>query len=299
MSGRIRVGMVIFILTAALFTGGAAAFAAGIEFEYGGDASLDLSLATVGRTSYPDLDAAAYSTTGGKYLIQDMTIRLTSNDDYRLMLICASVDTDGGCRGVQMVLADERKTPVSIIQRVRLGDGYAPQMLPLPDDAASDVMFRAIRAGDNTEANIYSVNPVTGRLTETMAVTRGFAERVKLDITGVMTESGFIEVTSKKPAVKITLDLSGELDSLIEDELYQPDGRPVSALVNLKAGRSGWEDERFYSEGDLILLDVGMSMTTLSGKPVLSVTATVVKGKDDSWFVRDLRFEPAMPYSSE
>jgi len=302
MAYRVKFVLKVFLTAAVLLTAALPARASvpgvkGIEFEYGGDVSFDISSASIGRMSYSEADTAVYGNTAGKYLISDMPIRLKTGDLYRLLLTCASVGSDGGCRGIQAVIADERKTPAAVIQRVKLGDGYAPQLVT-SGGGQDSVMFRVIRAGDNTEANVYAISLVTGRITETLAVTRVFPEKMKLDIKGVMTEGGYIEIESMRPKVKETLDLSGALDSLIEDELYQPDGRPIPALVNLKVSRAGWEDEYLYSEGGELRLDVGMSLATLSGKPMAMVTAHLVHS-GDTWTVKTLSFEPALPYRDE
>ena len=129
--------------------------------------------AIMGSQVYHELDAK-YSGTLGEYLIQDMIIPLTSGDFYRLLLTCSTVDGTGGCRGLQLSVVDERKAPAVIIQKAGLGDGYAPQILTASEGACEDIMFRAIRAGNNTEARVYAINPVTGRLTLSMSVTRAF-----------------------------------------------------------------------------------------------------------------------------
>jgi hypothetical protein len=270
-----------------------------IEFEFRDETSLDLSLAASGVPIYAELDSAKYGTVAGKYLIHEMSIPLKSGDEYRMLLTCSSLDKSGACRGIQMVVLDERKRPASVIQRLKLGDGYVPQILfPTAEDHIS-AMFRVIRANDNTEAHVYYVNSVTGRLTKKLTITRSFPEKMKLKITCVMKAGGIIEAESGEPALKHTVDLSSELDSLIEDEIYQPDGSPMPALINLKLARNGWEEESIYSVDGETRVNVGMSLVTLSKKPVVDVT--VVFGMDDegNWSVSDIRFEPSLPYRSD
>jgi hypothetical protein len=215
------------------------------------------------------------------------------------MLVCSDIDSSGGSRGIQLVVADERKTPAAVVQRIQLQDGYVPQLLFASDtEAPTDIMLRVILANDNTEAHVYSINPVTGRLTDTLTVTRAFPEKMKLEVTGVMTEGGVIEIESKKPARKVKIDLSEVLDSLIEDELYREDGRVIPAMENLTLVRNGWEDERFGGQGGKVFVEVGMSLVTLSKKPVIDVTGVLTKN-NDSWTVSGLTFGPSLPYRSE
>jgi hypothetical protein len=268
-----------------------------IVFEYEDAGYTDISAAAESPI-YHELEAK-YSGTLGKYLIQDMFIPLTSGDFYRLLLTCSVVDGGGGCRGVQLSIVDERKTPAAIIQKERLGDGCAPQILAASDGAREDIMFRAIRAGDNTEARVYAINPVTGRLTLTMSITRAFPETMKLDITGTMLEGGIIEAESQKPPRKEKIDLSDVLDSLIEDELYQRDGNPIPALRNLRLARGGWEDAEIYLDGGEPRVDVGMSLVTLSKKPVVEVTCVFKKDGAGDWTVVEQRFAPSLPYDTE
>ncbi|MDR1650269.1 MAG: hypothetical protein LBR87_00615 [Synergistaceae bacterium] len=288
-----------FLISAGLFCSDlrAASAVPEISFEYEDGASFDLSSA-LELPSYTEIDAERYGASAGRYMLQEMTVRLTSGDDYRLMLTCSSIDRDGGRRGIMAVIADERRTPAAMIQKVPLGDGYAPQILTPSADWPGDVMFRAIRAGDDTEAKVYSINPVTGRIAETISVTRAFPERMKLNVKGLMTDGGVIEI-EYGASLKAAVDMSGMLDALVDDGLYQPDGRPIPALVNLSMFRGGWEDESLYVLDGVLLMDVGFSLVSLSEKPVVTATAVLAKGQDDSWSVREFRFEPALPYRVE
>jgi hypothetical protein len=268
-----------------------------IVFEYEDAGYTDMS-AIMENPFFHELEAK-YSETLGKYLIQDMLIPLTSGDYYRLLLTCSAIDSTGGCRDIRISIVDERKTPAVIIQKAELGDGYAPQVLTASDEACEDVMFRAIRAGDNTEARVYAINPVTGRLTLSMSITRTFPETMRLDVTGIMLEGGIIEVESKKTPLKEKIDLSGALDSLIEDELYQPNGNPIPALQNLRLVRNGWEDAEIYLDGGEPRVGVGMSLVTLSKKTVAEMTSVFKKDKMGEWAVVEQRFAPSLPYDTE
>jgi hypothetical protein len=267
-----------------------------IDFDFEPEAASPLSADILLRPSYPALDAAKYGASAGKYLLGEAAVTLTSGDGYRVLLTAASLGKDGSCSGIQLIIADERKTPAATVQRVKLGDGYAPAIIFAPGGGTA--MFKTIRAGDNTEARVYSVNPVTGRFDEKLAVTRQFPERMKLEISCVMKPGGIMEIESKNPAARETLDMSGALEALTEDELYQPDGNPVKALTNLKLVRAGWEDEDIYVEGGETRIAVGMSLITLSKKTVIDVTAAL-RENDGVWVVSELRFEPSLPYRTE
>ena len=274
------------------------AASAAIQFTYEPDAPLALSADLLAAPFYPELDGTKYSASLGRYLIREIAIPLKSGDEYRMMLTCDSLDKSGACLGIRLVIADGRKTPAAMIQRFGLGDGYAPTVVFAPEDERN-VMFRTIRAGDSTDARVYSINPVTGSFDEKLTVTGTFPDKMKLKVTAVMKPGGIIEAESKNPAVKQIADMSGALDSLVEDELYQPDGNPITALENLRLVRSGWEDENIYRSGGETMLSVGMSMITLSKKPVLDVTAVMRMDEHGNWFVSDIRFEPSLPYRSE
>jgi hypothetical protein len=284
------------VCVVSLFANQASAVPA-IIFEYEDAGYADMS-AVMEIPIYRGLEEK-YSGTLGKYLIQELLIPLASGDCYRLILTCSAVDATGGCRDIWLAVVDERKTPAMIIQKTGLGNGYAPQILTASDDASEDVMFRAIRAGYNTEAHVYAINPVTGRLTETMSVTRAFPETMKLDVSGTMLEGGIIEAESKRPPLYERIDLSGALNSLIEDELYQQNGSPIPALRNLRLVRNGWEDAGIYLEGGETRVEVGMSLATLSKKTVVEVTSVFKKDGIDKWTVVEQYFAPSLPYYTE
>jgi hypothetical protein len=291
-------GLLAFCGTALALEGDEISF----DFEYSDPASFDIAKSAMERNFYTALDAEKYKAVGAFLLIQETSLRLKSDDTYRVMLVCSQTSPLGRCRDIQLAIVDERKTPAVVIQRIRLGDGDSPQILWVGADekTPSAAMFRVIRERDNTEARIYSANPVTGRLAETLVVDRAYPERLKLDVSGTMKEGGIIEISSKDPPRNAKLDLTESVDALIEDELFQPDGRPISALVNLKLVRGGWEDERLYIERGRHTVEVGMSLVSLSKQTVADVTAIMTQNEeDDSWAVTDLRFEPSLPYRSE
>jgi hypothetical protein len=196
-------------------------------------------------------------------------------------------------------VADERKTPAAAIQRLKLGDGYAPQIIFATPDDRGVAMFRVIRVNENTEAHVYNINPVTGRLDEKLAITRAFPEKMKLNVSCEMKEGGIMEASSKAPELKSSIDMSSALDSLVEDGLYQPDGNPIKALMNLHLTRGGWEDENIYRRDGNTFLEVGLSLISLSKKPVVDVTAVLRMGESGDWSVSDIRFEPSMLYRDE
>ena len=269
-----------------------------ISFDFAGDASGGQPFDPLAPAFYPPLDEDGYSSSEGKYLISDMTVPLKSKDAYRLLLTCAG-SSAGGAIGIRIVIADERRTPAGIIQRIKLGDGLAPQILPEADDAPKSVMFRAIRAGNVTEARVYHINDVTGRLEETLVIGRDFPRKMKLDVKGKLEPGGMVELESANPSAKRTLDLSPVLDYLVEDEIYQPDGNPMPAPANLRLERGGWEDERIYRENGDTVLEVGMSLMTLSKKPVADATVVLRYDESGHWTPEALTFEPSMPYRTE
>jgi hypothetical protein len=270
-----------------------------ISFDFDVNASEDMPFEPFASVFYPLVDEEKYSSSAGKYLVSDMTVPLKSGDAYRLMLTCAD-SSAGGSRGIQIVVVDERLVPAGIIQRIRLGDGLAPQIVPESDDAPQAVMFRAIRAGNVTEARVYHINDVTGRLDETLVVGHDFPQKMKFDVKCELKPGGTVELESASPNMRRTLDLSPVLDYLVEDEIYQPDGNPIPALENLRLERGGWEDEKIYSENGDTVLEIGMSLVTLSKKTVADATAVLrYDNKSGGWTAETLTFEPSMPYRSE
>jgi len=54
-----------------------------------------------------------------------------------------------------------------------------------------------------------------------------------------------------------------------------------------------------YRAGAETRVSAGMTLMTLSLKPVVDVTAVLKPDPDGNWAVTEMRFEPAMPYRSE
>jgi hypothetical protein len=291
-----------------------------IRFEYDGGASADLSgiagifgeFGESGRSGaevhYAPLDGEKYGALGGGFLIQEITARLTTGDRYRVMLICGEVFPSGRVRDIQLAVVDERRTPAAVIQRVKLGGGELPAIAAVPggvDANPSAVMFTVIREQSYTEAAVYSINSVTGRLGEIMSIDRSYPERARLDVSGVLEPGGIVRVeyaapkSLKSPKSPESVDLSEALDALIEDGIYQPDGNPIAALKNLRLVRNGWENEAIYAYGDRVRVEVGMSLVTLSKRQVVDVTAVLEIDDKDSPELVDLLFEPFLPYRVE
>ncbi|MDR3165048.1 MAG: hypothetical protein LBU13_05680 [Synergistaceae bacterium] len=268
-----------------------------ISFDFVGDASVDLSFESLASISYPLIDESKYPASAGKYLISDMTVPLKSGNAYRLLLTCAG-SAAGGSMGIQIVIADERRTPAGIIQKIELGDGLAPQILP-ESEAPGAVMFRAIRAGNVTEARVYLINHATGRLDEALVIGHYFPQKMKLKVKGKLEPGGRVELESANPRVKETLDLSPVFNYLVEDEIYQSDGNPIPALENLRLVRGGWEDESIRHENGETVVEIGLSLITLSEKTIANAAAVLRYGKSEHWTVESLTFEPSMPYSTE
>ena len=257
----------------------------------------DLSWDVISRPVYREVDEARYGASAGKYLIQDFLIPLRGGNDFRVMLTCSSLDRNYACLGIQLLIADERETPAAVLQSLRLGDGYFPELITVPEDIY-DVMFRVVRPGNNTEANVYAINPVLGGFEEKLTITRRFPERMNLKVACTMTPGGIMEVVSEQPSVRRIIDMSGALDALVEDELYQPNGNPIRALENLRLVRGGWEEENIYHEEGETRIDAGMSLISLSEKPVVDITAVLTRDAEGNWAVSDFRLEPSLPYRS-
>ena len=247
------------------------------------------------------LDASRYAPLSTTYIAQDLDLTLNSGDEFRIMLVCdgpASPGATNVLKNIQLLVVDDRGGDVNVRQRLKLGDGEAPQLLH-PGDGSdfTDIMVRVLRTGNNAESYVYAVNRAAGSLSETLRVGRSFPERVNLSIKGRMQAGGMIEVESKSPQLASVLDMSTALNALVEDGLYQENGRPVPALVNLTCVRNGWEDERIHlAENGVPTLEVGVSLITSSRKQVVDVTVIMTKADGNRWGVSDLRFEPFLPY---
>ena len=274
--------------------------AASIEFDLSDFAtSEDFAEAMKPQNRLSPLDPERYKALGAKYLLQIMPLVLSSDDIFKIMLVCGDVSEGGVMRGIQLLLVDDQKSTARVVQRIKLGEGEAPEMLlSAGEDDSDDMMIRVLRSGNNAECYVYGINRVSGKLSETMRVNRALPERLKLDIKGTMQAGGEVDVLARRPQHEETVRMPEALDALIEDEIYQPNGRPVPAIVNLKCVRNGWEGERLYKNGGTVSLEVGLSLVTLSNKQV--VVATVVFEKDGSgkWSPASLSCEPFLPYRS-
>jgi hypothetical protein len=304
----------VFLICAALSlprVAGASGDVPPIRFEYDGGASADISGisgmfgATGAEVHYAPLDSEKYGALGGGFLIQEIIARLTTGDRYRIMLICGEVFPSGRVRDIQLAVVDERRIPAAVIQRVKLGGGELPAITAVPDGAGANpsaLMFTVIREQSYTEAAVYSINSVTGRLGEIMSIDRSYPERARLDVSGVLGPGGIVRVAYALPKSpesakrEESVDLSEALDSLIEDGIYQPDGDPVAALKNLRLVRNGWENEAIYAYGGRIRVEVGMSLITLSKRQVVDVAAVLEIDDKGSSELVSLLFEPFLPY---
>lgn len=243
------------------------------------------------------LDQERYKPLQAKNLVQLMPVTLSSGDTFDAMLLCGDVSDGGVMRNVQLLLVDDRRDTPRVVQRIKLGDGEEPY-ISTPNNIAEpqDMMIRIIRSGNNAECYVYDINRTSGKLTEAFRINRGTPERRKVDIKAVMHAEGRIEIMSKTPPQEETLDMSGALNALIEDEIYQENGRPVPAIVNLKCTRAGWEDDRIYERDGAIMLDMGLSLVTLSKKTVVEVALTYKKDGGNKWVPHAVACTPFLPY---
>ena len=247
------------------------------------------------------LDEPRYAPLSAKYAAQDLNLTLNSGDEFRIMLVCdgpASSGSANALRNIQLLVVDDRGETANVRQRLKLGDGEVPQLL-YPGSTAdfTDIMVRVLRTGNNAESYVYAVNRAAGSLNETLRIGRSFPERMKLSIKGRMQAGGMVEVESRSPQLASVLDMSAALSALVEDGLYQENGRPVPALVNLTCVRNGWEDERIHlAENGVPTVEVGVSLITSSRQQVVDVTVIMTKADGNRWGVSDLRFEPFLPY---
>jgi hypothetical protein len=184
-----------------------------------------------------------------------------------------------------------------VVQRIKLGDGEAPEMHLSAGEADADgMMIRILRPGNNTEGYVYAINRVSGRLKETIRVNRTLPERLKLDVKGMLHAGGMVDVLGRRPRHEERVDMSEALEALVEDEIYQPNGHPIPAIVNLKSVRYGWEGEQLRQDGSTVSLEVGMSLVIPSNKQVIVATVTLEKGDDGKWTPKSLSCEPFLPY---
>ncbi len=274
--------------------------AASIEFDFNDFAtSQDFAEAMKPKNRLSPLDPERHSALSANHLIQAVPLALPSGDLFRIMLVCGEVSEGGGMRNIQLLIVDDRKATARVIQRIKLGDGEAPEMLmSAGEDDSDDMMIRILRTGNNAECYVYGINRASGKLSETFRVNRALPERLKLDVKATMHADGAVDVLAKRPPHEETVRMSEALDALIEDEIYQPNGRPIPAIVNLKCVRNGWEGERLRKDGEAVLLEVGHSLVTLSNKQVVVATVTFKKDGNGKWAPVSLACEPFLPYRS-
>ena len=289
-SARLAAAVCLFVVSAA-----GASLGASIDFSYENDpASADILALAAPSAAYVPLEVSGYAFAGKGYLIQEMFIGAFGGNARRLILTCADI-SGGAALKIRLMAVDGEGAGARVVQTIKLGDGEAPHLTG-PGGGTGDVLFRVIRAGDNSEGSIYTVDGGTGKLAEAVRIDRSFQKRMKLEMRGILLPRGQVEVSSKKPPAGEVLDLSDALSALVEDEIYQPNGRPIPALANLTLERGGWEDERIYEEGGSVRADVGMSLVTLSGKQVVDVTVVLSKDDEGRWSASGVKFEPFMPY---
>jgi hypothetical protein len=289
-SASVAAAVCFFAVTAA-----GTSLGASIDFSYENyPASADIAGLVTLSPVYVPLNRSGYGFIGEGYLIQEMPIGTFGESSRRLVLTCAGA-SEGAAVKIRLLAVDGEGGGARIVQSIKLGDGGAPH-LTRPDGEGRDVLFRVIRTGDNSEGSIYTVDGGTGKLSEAVRIDRSFQKRMKLEVRGILLPRGLVEVSSKNPPASEVLDLSGALPALVEDEIYQPNGRPIPALANLTLERGGWEDERIYEDGGFVRADVGMSLVTLSKKQVVDVTVVLSKDDGGRWNVSGVKFEPFMPY---
>jgi hypothetical protein len=223
-----------------------------------------------------------------------------------MMLVCDRANPSGASaemENVQFLLVKyDDEDAVRLVQRIKLGNGAAPQYLsPAVQNAqtrrnTADFMVRIIRSGNNTEAYAYTLDGEAEKLTETLRINRSFPSRMGVRIRATLEQDGFVDVTAISPDKTARVNLSEAMPALVEDALYQPNARPIPSMRNLSCVRNGWENEEFILGDDGLEARVGMTLVTPSRKQVVDVTAILRKDKNGKWAVADYLFEPFLPY---
>lgn len=260
------------------------------ELETSAGASIDLAVRAL------PLNDEMRKSLGARALIREMPIS-GLDEDMRLMLVCSDADKSGAVNDVQLLLAAYRGEKYKAIQRFKIGNGSAPELLY--SDGNDDFMLRIQRAGGDAECVVYTIDRKRSRISETFKISRSVPSRMKLDIRALLKSGGVITVTSKRPACEdIELDMSRSLDALIEDGVYQENGRPISTLVNLQLARIGWEGEgiRWMSGGTLI--DMGVSLSTISKVHLITGRVTFERS-NGKWQPTTFVCEPFFAYSDQ
>lgn len=257
------------------------------------DQTISLDLASMsGAARARELEGAERRLLGGRYLIADHD--LVPGGSRRLILICERKSASGSPRGIQILIADCSGERPKVAQRVKLGDGDDPE---LSVDARGEIaLVRVVRSGGNIEGIVFDVDAAGQKLTETFRVSRTIVKRTVLDIRATMQANAKIEFAARRPEFTGELDLEYALEALIEDALYQKNGRPIPALVNLICERVGWEGEAIYRIGDKIAIDVGLSIATSAHKPVAVARVRYERSADGRWQPVSMIVEPFMAY---
>lgn len=221
----------------------------------------------------------------------------------RLLLAGNGLSKNGRFSGVQLLFiraAEKEGKKESVLQRLNLGGGEAPQMRLLTlEGGRRAVFFRIMREDRVSEAFVFSMGGGnTPKLTERLRVDKNFPLRMRLNVKGTLMSGGFVDVLSVKPDRSERLDLSspGAADELILAGLYGENGEPIAATRNLVCVRIGSEGVDVAS-GDKI--QVGLSLVSSSRKRVVDVTATLESADGEKWDVSSLDFEPFLPFRSE
>lgn len=233
---------------------------------------------------------------GARYVVRRYPMVREGIEDLSLLLVCDGISPSGLLKKIQLLAADERGERPKMLQRIKLGDGEMPDIVQAASGAVCMMMVRVIRAGSNTEAYVCSVDS-GGRLKELMRITRALVDRYKLDLKGTMQAGGRIKISSARMKHESELDMSGALDALIQDGLYQENGRPVPSIVNLRCVRAGWEGEDIFVRDGRIIVSAGVSMRADAKKD--AVTAHIEFEQDDSgrFVPTSVSCEPFLPYA--
>ena len=266
-------------------------------------ASVDLDAESIFKSEYARLEGERYKPIGNPYLAWE-SIGGTGGAP-RLMIVCSGVSDKKGSRqelrDIQLLLVREEDGAVMPLQRLRLGNGAAPQILASgarqPDlSADAGFMVRIMRSWNNTEAYVYEFDKAAGKLTEALRINRAFPAKFGVRVSGTLERGGFAEVMSIGPDKEERVDMSWAIEALIEDEIYQPNASPIPSARSLTCVRNGWEGEGFSEGRDGPEVLVGMTLQTPSRKQVVDVTAVLTKDASGRWSVSDYLFEPLLPY---
>lgn len=257
----------------------------------------DFTRAVSAAGSITPFDDATRKALSARALVHSEPLVTADGRELALMLVCSSVSSKGELHGVQLLVADMSGKRPKPIQRIKFGDGEHPEIEragPVGDEFA---MVRMLRRGDEAECVVFRIDGATGKLSERMKIGRGIVDRPKLDIRGELGARGTVEIRARRPEHTEKFDLSHALDALIEDEIYQENGRPIAALVNLKPVRLGWEGEALTYRNGRPSVDVGMALVTPNDKPILTATVTYEPNADGRFVPASLSLAPFMPYS--